>query len=296
MLIYAGTPVPLAFPGTSADELGTPPVLTVTQPDLTTATPEVTWDPGTSEYTAAGPSAQPGHYLVAWATSDATFPGGYGDSYNVTSLATTSILSLSEAKRSLRIPVTDTSEDDFIAEFNPVATAIIEWYCGPVIQRAVTERLPAGGLVVQLSLPPLLSLTPWTTIPATLADAGIAVPDPPSPMFPTRVFGVSYPTEQLYPDPVLGTVTHTSGLPFYYGEYIWSYQAGRPVIPDCILYGARALLRHLYGLERGGTTGSGGSGSIAAGDEETTQTPMGFAVPNRVLEAMISEQLPAAIA
>lgn len=298
MPFYQGQPVPLTF--TLTDDDGNPvkaqataPVLTVTAPDLTTSTPDVAYSNARNLYTATGPSAQAGHYLVAWTCSDATYPGGLADAYNITPLASASILSLADARRTLRLPAADTSEDDFIAEFNPVATEIVEWYCGPVIQRAVTERLPAGGLAIQLSQPPVIALTPWTTIPAGLAGAGIAVPAPPSPMFPTRVYGVSYPTEQLYADPVLGTVTHTSGLPFYYGEYIWSYQAGRPVITKDILYGARALLRHLYGLERGGASGSG---SIAAGDEETTLTPMGYAIPNRVLEALSAQQLPAAIA
>jgi hypothetical protein len=292
--IYQGQPVPLTFTltdinGNAVQAASTPPVVTVTLPDQTTTAPAVTWN---ATYTATGPSTQAGHYLVAWSCTDATYPGGQADSYNITSLASSSILSLAEARRTLRIAATDTSEDDFITEFNPAVTAVVEWYCGPVIQRAVTERLPAGGLTIQLSYPPVLGLTAWTTIPAALASAGIAVPNPPSPMFPTRVFGVSYPTGQLYADPVLGTVTHTSGLPFYYGEYIWSYQAGRVVIPDCILDGSRAILRHVFGMERGG---AGGSASMAA-DEESTMTPMGFLVPNRALELMTSEKLPAAIA
>jgi hypothetical protein len=293
--IYKGQPVPLTFTLTDAagnpvEAASTPPVVTVTLPDLTTSTPAVTYS-GT-QYTATGPSSQAGHHTVAWSCTDATYPGGASDSYNISPLSEVSILSFAEAKRTLRIAAADTSEDDFIHEFSPAVTAVVEWYCGPVIQQAVTERLPAGGLTIQLSKPPVISLTAWTTIPPALAAAGIAMPAPPSPMFPTRVFGVSYPLSQLYADPVLGTVNHTSGLPFYYGEYIWSYQAGRPVIPDCILDGTRAILRHLFGMERGG---SGGSASQAA-DEETTMTPMGFAVPNRALEMMTPEKLPAAIA
>lgn len=295
MTIYKGTPVPLTFTltdvnGNAVQAASTPPVVTVTLPDLTTQTPAVTY--AGNQYAATGPSSQAGHYLVAWSCTDATYPGGLTDSYNISAASELSILSFAEAKRTLRIAVSDTTDDDFIREFSPAVTGVVEWYCGPVIQQAVTERLPAGGLTIQLSKTPVLGLTAWTTIPAALATAGIAVPSPASPMFPTRVFGVSYPLSQLYADPVLGTVTHTSGLPFYYGEYIWSYQAGRVVIPDCILDGTRAILRHLYGMERGG---GAGSGSMAA-DEETTMTPMGFAVPNRALEMMTPEKIPAAIA
>lgn len=294
MPYYEGEPVPLTFTLTDKNNnpvqaASTPPVLTVTRPDGTTATPSSGFV-GT-QYVAIGPSTQPGHYEVSWVCTDATYPGGYTDSYDVQPTAETSILSLAEAKRALRLSTSDTSEDDFVIEFSRAATNVIEWYCGPVLQQAVTERLPAGGLAIQLSKPPVIGLTAWTTIPPGLANAGIAIPNPPSPMFPTRVFGVCYPTGQLYADPVLGVVTHTSGLPFYYGEYIWSYQAGRLVIPQCITYGARALLRHLYALERGGQ----GSASQAS-SEDMTETPVGFAVPNRVLEILSPEKLPAAIA
>lgn len=297
MTVFAGQPVPLTFTLTDGDgnpveAASTQPVCTVTLPDLTTSTPTVTFE-GAS-YSATGPSGQAGHYWVAWTCADATYPGGFTDSYNIAALAAGSILSFADAKRTLRIGLQDDSEDDFITEWNPVTTAIIEWYCGAVLQRTVAERLPAGGLQIQLSQVPVISLTAWTTIPAQLVNDLIAVPNPASPMFPTRVFGVSYPTDQLYADPVLGVVTHTSGLPFYYGEYIWQYAAGRPVIPDCILLGARALLKHLYGMERG-DGGGGGSASLGGG-EMSTMTPLGFAVPNRVLEVLVPERLPAAIA
>lgn len=290
MPFYINSPVPLTFlltdaGGNPADPASIQPVCTVTLPDQTTASPAVTHT-GTGTFISTGPATQAGHYLVAWSCTDATSPGGFTDAYDIRALAETSLLSLADAKRALRIAASDTSEDDFVTEFCRSVTSIVEWWCGPVNVQPVTERLPAGGLTIQLSKPPVISLTAWTTIPAGLATAGIAVPNPPSPMFPTRVFGVSYPLTQLYADPVLGTVTHTSGLPFYYGEYIWSYTAGRPVVPDCISSGFKAILRHIFGMERGGVS----SGALGAGDETTTLTPMGYAVPNRALELMAAER------
>lgn len=290
MPFYIGSPVPLTFlladaNGNPADPAVTQPVCTVTLPDQTTTAPAVTHS-GTGIFTASGPSTQAGHCLVSWSCADATRPGGFTDAYDIRALTETSLLSLAEAKRALRIAPGDTSEDDFVTEFSRSTTSIVEWWCGPVNVQTVTERLPAGGLTVQLSKPPVISLTAWTTIPAGLAGAGIAVPVPPSPMFPARMSGVSYPLSQLYADPLLGTVTHTSGLPFYYGEYIWLYQAGRPVIPDCISSGFKAILKHIFGMERGGAS----SGALGAGDETTTLTPMGYAVPNRALELMAAER------
>lgn len=293
---FTGAQVPLSF--TLTDTQGNPQnsasgtgavTCTVYLPDGTTATPAVT-NPSTGVYAAVFTSTQAGHHVFVFVCTDTTYPGAFSDSFEVQALPDSTIVSLAEAKEILHQTAT-TANDAKIQGYNAAVTNWIEWYCGPVIVQTVTERLPAGGLVIQLSKPPVISLTAWTTIPPALANAGIAVPNPPSPMFPTRVFGVSYPLTQLYPDPVLGTVTHTSGLPFYYGEYIWQYSAGRAVIPACIYEASKITLKHIYMVETAGTgTGTG------TGDEETTKTPFGFAVPNRAIELLSSEAIPAAIA
>lgn len=303
-ILYEGTPVPLTFTLTDANgnpvqAASTPPVATVTLPDGTTQTPAVTFHSGPGNYTATGPSSQAGHHLVSWSCADATYPGGLTDSYDIRGLAETALLSMAEMRRTVRLAATDTSEDDFLAEFGRSCTDITEWYCGPVIQRTVVEELRVGGLTVILSYPPVTGLIAWTTVPANFpAGSGRSVPSPPSPMFPVMVFGVTYPLTNLYVSDIgmsglRGEVRHTSGLPFYYGPYLWQYTAGRPVIPECIRAGYKALLKHIYGMERGGAVASA---SLGADDEETTETPFGYAVPNRALELMAPEALPGAIA
>jgi hypothetical protein len=287
---YVGAQVPLAFPSTDtqgnpAD--GTGVVATVVAPDGTTSTPGVAHD-GLGQYSAVYTTTQAGHHLVLWAGTGAGFPGT--DTFEIQPAMDTTILSQAEAKEILHLTGT-TTYDGRIQGYNAAVTNIVEWWCGPCVQQPFTEKLPAAGLEVQLSHPPVLSLTAWTSIPAGLATAGIAVPDPPSPMFPTRVFGIAYPLDQLYADPKMGTVTHTSGLPFYYGDYIWSYTGGRLIIPPCIYEASKVILKHIWLVEGGGSgTGSG------SGDDQTTATPMGFAVPNRALQLMAPEALPAAIA
>src|ERR1017187_646476 len=294
---FVGAQVPVP-PFLLTDTLGAPQnavgglskvVATVYLPDGTTALPTVV-NASTGTYTAIYTTTQAGHHTVVWISTDSTYPGAFSDSFEVQPQQDATIVSLAEAKEILH-QTASTANDAKIQGYNAAATAWIEWYCGPVIQQTVIERLPAGGLTIQLSKPPLISLVNWTTIPAQLATAGIAVPSPASPMFPTRVFGVSYPLSQLYADPVLGTVTHTSGLPFYYGEYLWQYQAGRPVIPASIYEAAKIVLKHRWMVEAAGTgTGTG------SGDEQTPMVPFGFAVPNRAVELLASEAIPAAIA
>ena len=297
MPYYQGQPVALTF--TLTDASGSPqnavvtqPVVTVTLPDLTTATPAVT-NIGTGLYSATYKTTEAGHHEIDWACADATYPGAYSDRFDVWPLTDTGVLQFADAKSTLSIAAANTAYDAEIQEYNAAITAWVEWFCGPVVQQTVTETIRVGGLVVQLSKPPVLSLVAWTSVPPEFSyDTTRVVPAPPSPMFPVMVYGVTYPLSQLFCDPAKGWVRQTSGLPFYYGPYLWQYTAGYTMIPTAITYAARVILRHLFGLERGGASGAG----LGAADEETSMTPFGFAVPNRAIEMLAPYQLPAAMA
>jgi len=296
MPLYVGDPAPLTFTltdaaGNPADPVVTQPVLTVTLPDQTTVTPTVT-HAGTGIFTAVYKTVQAGHHLVSWTCADATYPGGDADEFDVWSLTSTNVLSRADAKAILSIAPANTAFDDLVDKVNGSVTSWLEWYCGALVPQVVTEELRSGGLVVQLSQPNNATLLAWTQVPSQFsADTSRVVPAPPSPMFPVLVFGVTYPLSQLYCDPVKGIVRHTSGLPFYYGPYIWRYSAGDPVVPQPVRLAGSIVLRHLYGFERGGS-----AVAVAGADEETTMTPFGFAVPNRAIEVLANYESPAAIA
>jgi hypothetical protein len=137
-----------------------------------------------------------------------------------------------------------------------------------------------------LSKPPVISLTSWTVTPSFLAGSGIAVPSPPSPMYPMRVYGITYPTSALSLDPARGLVRHQSMLPFIFGDYVWQYQAGRAVIPAGIYEAAKITLKHLYAVERGPGGGGTQAGGYGESEAAATATPFGFAVPNRAIEML----------
>jgi len=299
MPIYVGDPAPLT-PFTLTDAAGNPvdpvvtqPVLTITKPDQTTVTPAVV-HAGTGIFTAVYNTVQAGHHLVSWTCADATYPGGYADEFDVWSLASTNVLSRADAKAILGIAPSNTAYDDLVEKVNGSVTRWLEWRCGAVRPGTlVTEELRVGGLVVQLSNPVNATLVAWTQVPSQFsADTSRVVPAPPSPMFPVMVFGVTYPLSQLYCDPVKGTVRHTSGLPFYYGPYLWRYTAGYSDIPPNFRLAGSVTLRHLYGLERGGA----GVAAAGAADEETTLTPFGFSVPNRAEELIAADAIPGVFA
>jgi hypothetical protein len=289
---FPGAQVPLTYTNTGPDgapadasEVGLV-VATVIAPDQTTSQPDVshTGSAGSGQYKASYTTTQPGHHIVVWVCTDATVPGAFSDSFEVQPGADATIVSQAEAKEILHQTAT-TANDAKIAGYNASVTNWVEYVCGPVIVQTVVEKLPARGVMQVLSRPPVMQLLPWTTIPDDLAAAaGFTVPDPPSPMFPSMIFGVPYALDQLGCDTTRGIVTHTSGLPFIYGSYYWQYQAGRPIIPACIYEASKIVLKHLYYVEAGGT----GSGT-GSGDEETTATPFGFSVPNRAIELLLPE-------
>lgn len=297
MVYYVGAPVPLTFTLTDAwgnpvNAVSTQPVLTITRPDQTTVTPSVT-NSGTGIYFASYDTTQAGHHLVAWTCADATYPGGYADEFDVWSTSSSNVLSMADAKAILSIAPSNTAYDDLVTKVNGSLTSWLEWYCGAIVPKTVIETLRVGGLVTQLSKPPVINLVTWVTVPPGLANTTATVAQANSgPMFPVMLYGVAYPLNQLFFDPVQGWVRNTSGLPFYYGPYIWQYQAGRELIPQSIRYAASVTLRHLFAIERGGS----GVAAAGAADEETTQTPFGFSVPNRAIEQLAPFQNPAAIA
>ena len=282
---YQGAVVPLTWTNTDTTGNGqnaTTVTVTVTLPDGSTATPTAT-PAGAGVYNASYVTTQAGHHLVLWVAADATYPGAFADTFEVQALTDPTIVSLAEAKDILQVTGT-TSLDARIQGWNGSATNVVEYMCGPVVQQTVTETLPGRGLETILSRPPVISLTAWTQVPAELANLGITVASPPSPMLRTRIYGIEYPLTQLYCDPRRGIVTHTSGLPFYYCDYVWQYRAGRPVIPFAIYEATKIILEHLYQVYRGGV----GAQDVASGESVTVLPGFGFAIPNRAIELLVS--------
>lgn len=281
---YLGTQVPLTW--TSTDTAGSPHeaatvAVTVVAPDGTTSTPDVTHG-GEGAYSATYTTTQAGHHVISWAAADTSFSDAFGDTFEVQSIPDPTIVSLAESKEILHLTST-TEFDSIIQGYNAAASEWIDYVCGPVVQRTVTETLPIHGTEQVLTKPPVLELVPWAEVPPELAALGITLPSPASPMIRTKVYGIEYPANQLYCDYERGIVTHTSGLPFYYCAYRWQYQAGRKIIPAGIYEAAKIVLEHLFMIERGGAASSATAGE----SEDTTTTGFGFAVPNRAITLLM---------
>lgn len=254
--------------------------LKVTTPDGNTATltptqglpPDVGTGPTAGWYYYLYQTTQAGRHTVAWTAAGSPGVGvGVGahiDAWDVRSATDYALFSLAEGKRRLRI--TDTAYDDDVREFIGAITGIVEKLAGCCVVRPVTDRIRAGGLMVELNRWPLYQ-PPGQTYPLIS-------------MTPVLAYGLVYDLSLLTVNTAEGApgnyVRHTAGLPFIYGPYDFTYTVGRPIINDNILLSGSIILRHLWGVER-----SGNRSGLANPSDDTT--PMwGFAIPNRALELL----------
>lgn len=290
-----GGPVPPAdLPFYVTDDSGNPvnasvtPVLTITLPDQTTTTPTVNPSPATTgTYLPAAHyvTTQAGHYLWAW-TVGGTWPGAYVDSFEVREAPDPTITSLAEEREILKLPASDTSQDSVIRGYSQAVTEWIEYVCGPVVTRQVSEVVRAQGAVLILSKPPIRT-DMGTTLDASNRRDGSTTNGIVS-VIPLMTYGFMYELDQLLTDGPKGIVRQSAGLPFFYSgdpfsQFLVTYWAGRKIIPWGIYEAHKIALKHVYGVNRGGMAAQ--SASMAA-DEETTPTGLGFSVPNRAVELL----------
>lgn len=246
--------------------------LTITLPDGTAVTP----NPGTGAASGTDwviaydyPTVQAGLHKAAWQT---TVPGtAAADYFNVRSFA--SILSLAEGKAHLTGgPATAwTGDDDELRNFLAAVTEVIESKVGPCVRRTVTQRVADGGCTLALTQYPVISVTSVTSV---------------------WTGGPTWTGSSLVLDADAGIVTTQLGaVPFYYGPWDVVHTVGRAVVPERYQHAAKELLRHLWDTQRGEL--EAGPLSASTGEEFTTSAGWAFAIPNRVLEMLQDDVMPA---
>lgn len=263
------------------------PVLTFTLPDRSTATPAVT-SPRTGSFTLSAPwvTSQAGHHVWAWSWTGAFLAASAAtDSFEVREAPDPTIIALSEAREILKIPAGDTSRDSDIRGYSQAITEWVEYTCGTVVTRQVTEIVRAQGRVLTLGKAPVRTDLGTVLNPANRRDGsttnGLVS------ITPELTYGFMYPLDDLMVHGEEGIVRHFAGLPFFYSgdpyaQFIVTYWAGRKIIPWGITEASKIALKHLWAVERG----SAGSGAAGYGESETITTGFGFAVPNRAVELL----------
>lgn len=277
---------------TLADAAGAPanatpdPVLTLTLPDRSTATPAVA-NPVTGTYQLQAPyvTAQAGHHLWGWTWTGAlTATTQAVDTFEVREAPDPTIISLAEARNILKIPAGVTGFDQEIRGYSQAVTEWVEYTVGAVVTRQVTKLVRAQGTVLILPDTPVRTDL-GTTLNTTNRRDGSTTNGLVS-ITPLLAYGFMYPVDDLIVDGPSGIVRHVAGLPFLYSgdpypQYRATWWAGRAVIAFGIYEASKIVLKHVWAVERGGV-----AAAAAFGEEETTPTGFGFAVPNRAVQLL----------
>jgi hypothetical protein len=247
--------------------------LTVTQPDGTTASP-VPQLVSVGVYQAFFQTVQPGRHTFRWLATGTPGPGvGVGataDQFDALPALAGTVLSQADCLQALKLTgSTDTNLLSEVAAYNAAVTFVLEKLCGPIVVQQVTERYLESGEseVIMLRRIPVFQ--------------SAAQPYPILSITPVLTYGLTYDLSLLTVNKADGTLRHVAGLPFWNGPYDISYWCGRPVVPPNILLAARIILRHLWGLERGGA----GANSQGYASDDVTML-YGYAIPNRALEIL----------
>lgn len=263
-----GDVVPLGLQVTDSD--GNPAdsttvVLTIGLPDGTEDTPTVDHDtPDSGQYTVDYVATQEGLHTVSWVATGVNATS-YTDVFNVRSI-TDQVISLTEAKRQLRLTTT-TDYDDDLRLFIAAATVAVEDHTHEkMVRRTITgeRHFRACGHLI-LNRTPALSLTTVETVDGAS----------------------TWDVSSLDLDPDTGIVHALSG-PGLYGDLKVTYVCGKRVIPANRLLAVRIITEHLWQTMR---PFSGANLPVVAGALEDSLDSragglVGFAIPNRALELL----------
>lgn len=240
-------------------------MLTVTKPDGTTDTPAVTNPPAvTGEYTHAYVPAQGGRHTWRLTFTGVVPDQAHGDVFHVWPSANTWILGLAEAKDHLNMAQTDTSQDEELRRAIAGVSAVVEDIVGIVARRTVVQTLSGRGTsALLLSRLPVISVTSIVEDAVTLAATDYTV------------------TEH-------GVLTRLAASvrwrwPVGVNNIVVTHVAGRVVVADNILDGARELLRVNFRPQLGGNRSPFDTAGPPA---EPGQMRLGFFVPNAVMERL----------
>lgn len=262
--------------------------LTLVRPDgtqqvYTTSTSPAITNPSTGNYLlilGTADLAQLGHYQYVWqATGNgASVQSGELDVYDPFEIE---LLSIDDAKRQIKVPLTNTTQDDDIRAVMSETTTFIETLTGgPAITRTISnERVLTTGYYTTMVLRyrPVVSVV---SIVDVASQASLSIAD-------------------IDIDPNAAVLRRRLQLPFLsWGPfYLITYTAGwGTTLPPGFNRAAKLIFKAMWTAERGPSammtrTGPGGmfaTGVSGMGGTETAPTPEGadFVVPALAMQAL----------
>lgn len=175
-------------------------------------------------------------------------------------MATTDVLTLSEARKALRIPDSVSTHDaDLLDSYIPAVTTMVEDIVGPVVIRQFATTHHGGSPSVVLAGKRVVSVTSVVENGTTLTGTDYVLSS-----------GILYRGSQTY------LQNFTDGLNTVVVTYTAGIAATTATVPANIKLAARLILAHLWQSDQQGFRPEFGSP-----DESSEQTPAGFAIPRR---------------
>jgi len=294
VLYYTGQDVGLTSPAV-LDDAGNvftgaaTVVLTVTDPNGVVTSP-ATAGIGGGVYTGVVPNVGvSGAWLVRWTATATGVKWAYEDQFTVRPLGVEQFVDLLSVKKHLNLNPTDTRQDDELQNFILAAADQARDVCGPFLPETHTQYFSGGVSTI---------VPDWLPVASVLSV--------------TEYYGLS--SFPLSEQPLGGqtnafayTVDYTSGqitrrtyggdaALFAHGRKNIKvvYTAGRSgQIPFTVRLGALELIRHLWQqTQQSGRPKFSGAGM----DGDSLGVPMGFALPDRVVELWSPFRRPPGIA
>jgi hypothetical protein len=264
---------------------------TVTDPSGNVTTPTVSQQvAGSGTYNAVAESVNTaGIWLVSWLatgtnTGGTTVQATYEEQFQVQAGGLQQIVDLPSVRDYLRIPLTDTSRDNALMGFIFAASEVVRDFCGPFLAEQHTQFFDGGGPKLVPDWLPLISVQSVTEYYGLSAFS--ITEQPLGTQQNAFGFTVDYQTGEL-------TRRTFGGEAAYWARGAKNvkvvYTAGRAgPLPWAVRLGALEMIRHLYQLtQQGGRPKFGGNALDSA---ESPMVPTGFAVPQRVIELLSTNQ------
>lgn len=238
-------------------------VCSITRPDdvVVTPTPAST---ETGKWTVDYTPTMAGLHQVLWSATGPSL--ALPDVIDVRPAAPGFIVSVRDAKKKCKIPMSSTDKDDKIRGYiESVTTAIEDHVHQAVVRRTVVEDIYVDWAhEVVLSVVPVLALVSVATVDASQ----------------------TYSTAELHVDRDTGVVSCLPGGQVLNGLIRFTTKAGFLVPPSNYVDAALIVIEHLWLTERTSTNSGPAPGGYQDSTDVTFTGSFGYAIPNRALELL----------
>lgn len=202
------------------------------------------------------------------------------------------LITLAEAKSAINLASTVSSQDTELAGYVTAVSRRLDDLCGPIVVRTVTEQHDGGTSTLFLRQTPTSASATTTLTTVTEYSGGVAQVLTAESLTVNSAYSYRF-------DPRVGTLTRRAGWAtgrFGTQTVVVVYQSGRyastATVDAKFKQAASMMLAHLWRREQG-------AGTVTFnefGSADTGGSPLGFAIPNAVLELLQYELRSPAVA